>query len=65
MSGQGTAGGAEVAAIEKLKGAREALLGEIRKVIVGQQEVMDLLLIAMFFRGGIVCWRGCRGWRRR
>src|SRR4051812_17065376 len=45
------ASGGEVAAIEKLKNAREALLGEIRKVIVGQSDVIDLLLIAMFSRG--------------
>src|SRR5579862_1978489 len=52
MSGQGTtASGAEVAAIEKLKTAREALMGEIRKVIVGQTDVIDSLLIAMFSRG--------------
>ena len=52
MSGQGTAAVAgEVAAIEKLKAAREALLGEIRKVIVGQTDVIDSLLIAMFSRG--------------
>ena len=44
-------GGSEVAAVERLKAAREAMLGEIRKVIVGQTEVMDLLLIAMFSRG--------------
>jgi len=47
----GAAGSAEMAAVEKLKGARETLLAEIRKVIVGQTEVMDLLLVAMFSRG--------------
>ncbi len=41
----------EAAAIEKLKIAREALLHEIRKVIVGQTDVLDLLLTAMFSRG--------------
>src|SRR5512133_2036701 len=41
----------EVAAIEKLRIAREAVLTEIRKVIVGQADVMDSLLIAMFSRG--------------
>ena len=44
-------GSSEVAAVEKLKAAREAILGEIHKVIVGQTEVMDYLLIAMFSRG--------------
>src|SRR5271154_5251542 len=42
---------AEMAAIEKLKAAREALLAEIRKVIIGQTDVIDSLLIAMFSRG--------------
>jgi MoxR-like ATPase len=46
-----TVGGDDVAAVERLKVAREAVLGEIRKVIVGQAEVMDSLLIAMFSRG--------------
>jgi MoxR-like ATPase len=42
---------AEVAAVEKLRVAREALLKEISKVIVGQTEVIDSLLIAIFSRG--------------
>jgi len=40
-----------MAAVEKMKAARESLLHEIRKVIVGQTEVIDYLLIAMFSRG--------------
>ena len=38
-------------AVEKLKAAQDAILGEIHKVIVGQTEVIDDLLIAMFARG--------------
>jgi len=41
----------EIAAVEKMKAARETLLREIRKVIVGQTDVIDSLLIAMFSRG--------------
>jgi MoxR-like ATPase len=41
----------ELLAIEKLKVAREALLTEIHKVIVGQTDVLDSLLIAIFSRG--------------
>ena len=37
--------------VEKLRVAREALLREVGKVIVGQAEVIDSLLIAMFSRG--------------
>jgi MoxR-like ATPase len=37
--------------VEKIKLARELLLKEISKVIVGQSDVIDSLLIAMFSRG--------------
>jgi MoxR-like ATPase len=43
--------GAELAAVERLKLVREAMLGEIRKVIVGQSDVMESLLLALFSRG--------------
>lgn len=38
-------------AIEKLQSARESILQQLGKVIVGQQEVMDELLISIFSRG--------------
>lgn len=38
-------------AVKMLKGAREKILAELRKVIVGQEEVIDLMLIAIFCRG--------------
>jgi MoxR-like ATPase len=41
----------EVSAVEKLKHAREVMLHEIKKVIVGQTDVIDSLMIAMFSRG--------------
>ena len=37
--------------VEQLKLVREAMLAEIRKVIVGQADVMELLIIALFSRG--------------
>lgn len=37
--------------VEKLKAARDALLREIGKTIVGQSDVIDSILIAMFSRG--------------
>ncbi len=43
--------GAEMAAIERLKLVREAMLAEIHKVIVGQSDVMESLLLALFSRG--------------
>ena len=44
----------ELAAIEKLGAAYRSLKSEIGKVIVGQQEVVDQLLIALFCRGHAV-----------
>jgi len=41
----------ELKIIEQLAQARSLLLGEIHKVIVGQDEVIEQLLIAMFSRG--------------
>jgi MoxR-like ATPase len=41
----------DLAAVEALAAARSALLGEIGKRIVGQREVVDALLVALFARG--------------
>ena len=41
----------DVPPVEKLKAAREMMLKEMGKVIVGQGEVLDSLLVAMFSRG--------------
>jgi len=41
----------EIEAVEFLKNARERMLREIRKVIIGQGEVIDQILIALFSRG--------------
>ena len=37
--------------LEELAATRERLLGEIRKVIVGQQDVVELMLTALFAQG--------------
>ena len=41
----------ELAAIEEFAARRESMLGEIRKVIVGQEEVIEEVLIALFSKG--------------
>lgn len=41
----------DLVAIEQLKSAREKILAEVRKVIVGQSEVIDDLLIALLANG--------------
>ena len=38
-------------AVERLKNARQQILDELSQVIVGQQEVIDQVLISMFSRG--------------
>jgi len=41
----------DTAAIEKLAAAREKILNQLSRVIVGQQEVIEQLLISLFSRG--------------
>ncbi len=41
----------DLEAVERIRAARDQLKTEIRKVIVGQEEVVDQLLIALFSRG--------------
>ncbi|KPJ72105.1 MAG: AAA family ATPase [Planctomycetes bacterium DG_20] len=41
----------DLAAVHSLREAHERILGEIRKVIVGQEEVVDQLLTSLFARG--------------
>ena len=41
-------------AVKKLHDARQKILGEISKVIVGQHEVIDNVLVALFSRGHIL-----------
>ena len=40
-----------LAAVQELKTARERILAEVRKVIIGQQEVVDGVLTCLFGRG--------------
>jgi len=44
-------GSGDLEAIEALAGAREAVLGEVRKAIVGQDQVIDELLMAILADG--------------
>src|SRR5262249_60311167 len=44
----------DLQAVETLKAAREKILGELRKVIVGQDEVVDQLLTALFANGHVL-----------
>ena len=44
----------DLQAVETLKNARERILTELRKVIVGQDEVVDQLLMALFANGHVL-----------
>ena len=44
----------DLKAVEQLKNARERILGELRKVIVGQDQVVDQLLTALFANGHVL-----------
>jgi MoxR-like ATPase len=44
----------DLQAVETLKNAREQILGELRKVIVGQDAVIDQLLMALFANGHVL-----------
>ncbi len=44
----------DLKAVEQLKSARERILVELRKVIIGQDEVVDQLLTALFSNGHVL-----------
>ena len=48
---QAALSGDEVKALEKLSEAYKSVRGELSKVIVGQNEVIEQLMIAIFARG--------------
>jgi MoxR-like ATPase len=48
------AGTSDLKAVEQLKQARERILGELRKVIVGQDQVVEQLLTALFANGHVL-----------
>jgi MoxR-like ATPase len=47
-------GASDLQAVETLKRARERIVGELRKVIVGQDQVVDQLLTALFANGHVL-----------
>jgi MoxR-like ATPase len=48
------AGTSDLKAVEQLKLARERILGELRKVIIGQDQVVEQLLTALFANGHVL-----------
>ena len=51
MDGSGSSGDTDVQRVERLAEARRRLIAEVKKRIVGQDEVIDLMLISLFARG--------------
>jgi len=49
-----TSGNTDLQAVETLKNARERIIAELRKVIVGQDLVVDQLLMALFANGHVL-----------
>ena len=49
-----TSGNTDLQAVETLKNARERIITELRKVIVGQDLVVDQLLMALFANGHVL-----------
>ena len=47
-------GSTDLKAVEQLKSARERIMAELRKVIVGQDEVIEQLLTALFANGHVL-----------
>jgi hypothetical protein len=54
----------ELAAVEKLQRGYHNMRSELGKVIVGQEAVIEELLIALF-AGATPCWSACPDWPRR
>ena len=50
-TGQPELGSDDIAALEKLSSAYQSVGRELSKIIVGQQEVIEQLMIAIFARG--------------
>ena len=59
VPGMGIPGG-DLQAVEHLNRAYRQMTDQLGKIIVGQQEVIEQVLTAMFCRG-IFCWWVCRG----
>jgi len=53
------------ALVEEMLDSQKKILKELRKVIVGQDEVIEQVLISLYVGGGIASSRDFPGWPRR
>lgn len=63
-AGEGELTANDIQAAEKLKAAYTSLCKQLGRVIVGQEQVIEELLIALFSRGHCIL-EVCRAWPRR
>ena len=55
----------DVALADRMKTSRDRMVAELGKVIVGQDEVIEQVLVALFAGGHMPARRRARAWRRR
>ena len=53
----------DIEAVERLGEARDKIVTELRKTIVGMEDVIDEMMIAIFARG-TACWWEYPAWLR-
>jgi MoxR-like ATPase len=49
--------------LDEFRHSRDVMVTELNKVIIGQREVIELILAAILQKGTCF-WSACRGWRR-
>jgi len=54
----------DLASLSRLKQAHQSLREQIARIVVGQDEVIDQLMISIFARGHCIL-EGVQGWQRR
>ncbi len=55
----------DVAAVQRCEQAYNRIRDELSKVIVGQNEVIEQVLVADVRPRPRACWKACRAWPRR
>ena len=55
---------ADLAGLSRLKEAHQKLRQEISRIVVGQDQVVEQLMIAIFARGHCIL-EGCPAWQKR
>ena len=56
---------ADVALARRIQEGREKILSEVRKIIIGQDEAVEHVLLTLLVGGNSLIWWACRAWPRR